>query len=127
MLKDDGDFLVRESSNSPGQFVLSGRQMGKVKHLLLVDPEGVVSVTGENSKFFSRMEVCAQIDHDVHLVYCSAGFWNIEKIEIEIICSFINCFTVASAFPAKLSGGWPSKCMMSHLGMYYNVSLHECK
>ncbi|XP_046357110.2 SHC-transforming protein 1-like isoform X1 [Haliotis rufescens] len=41
-LEHDGDFLVRESSNSPGQYVLSGRQNGQVKHLLLVDPEGVV-------------------------------------------------------------------------------------
>jgi len=38
----DGDFLVRESANSPGQYVLSGRRGGKVKHLLLIDPEGVV-------------------------------------------------------------------------------------
>ncbi|XP_041366256.1 SHC-transforming protein 1-like isoform X2 [Gigantopelta aegis] len=42
LLEEDGDFLVRESSNSPGQYVLSGRQHGHVKHLLLVDPEGVV-------------------------------------------------------------------------------------
>ena len=40
----DGDFLVRESANSPGQYVLSGRRGGKVKHLLLIDPEGVVSL-----------------------------------------------------------------------------------
>ncbi|KAK2183381.1 hypothetical protein NP493_314g01010 [Ridgeia piscesae] len=42
MLRNDGDFLVRESSNSTGQFVLSSRQDGHIKHLLLVDPEGVV-------------------------------------------------------------------------------------
>lgn len=44
-LEHDGDFLVRESNNSPGQYVLSGRQNGLVKHLLLVDPEGVVSAS----------------------------------------------------------------------------------
>ena len=43
LLVEDGDFLVRESSNSPGQYVLSGRQAGLIKHLLLVDPEGIVS------------------------------------------------------------------------------------
>ena len=43
MLRHDGDFLVRESSNTTGQFVLSSRQSGHIKHLLLVDPEGVVS------------------------------------------------------------------------------------
>lgn len=42
MLELDGDFLVRESSNSPRQFVLSGRQGGHIRHLLLVDPEGIV-------------------------------------------------------------------------------------
>lgn len=41
----DGDFLVRESQASPGQYVLTGMQGGHRKHLLLVDPEGVVSVS----------------------------------------------------------------------------------
>lgn len=42
LLKKDGDFLVRESTKSPGQFVLSGMHSGRIRHLLLVDPEGVV-------------------------------------------------------------------------------------
>ncbi|BFY97746.1 hypothetical protein BsWGS_00786 [Bradybaena similaris] len=42
LLEFDGDFLVRKSSNSPGQFVLSGKQAGAPRHLLLVDPEGIV-------------------------------------------------------------------------------------
>ncbi|XP_003784388.1 SHC-transforming protein 4 [Otolemur garnettii] len=42
LLVKDGDFLVRESTTSPGQFVLSGLQGGQAKHLLLVDPEGKV-------------------------------------------------------------------------------------
>ncbi|XP_025077554.1 SHC-transforming protein 1-like isoform X2 [Pomacea canaliculata] len=42
LLELDGDFLVRESSNSSNQFVLSGKQNGSIKHLLLVDPEGIV-------------------------------------------------------------------------------------
>jgi len=42
LLRYDGDFLVRESQQTPGQYVLTGMQgMGR-KHLLLVDPEGVV-------------------------------------------------------------------------------------
>lgn len=41
-LLHNGDFLVRESPTSPGQFVLSGRHDGDVKHLLLVDPDGRV-------------------------------------------------------------------------------------
>lgn len=42
LLREPGQFLVRESANSPGQFVLSGCQNGMVRHLLLVDPNGVV-------------------------------------------------------------------------------------
>ncbi|KAM9311883.1 SHC-transforming protein 4 [Gastrophryne carolinensis] len=38
----DGDFLVRESTSSVGQYVLSGLHEGHAKHLLLVDPEGKV-------------------------------------------------------------------------------------
>jgi len=42
LLKNEGDFLVRESQGSQGQYVLTGMQSGHHKHLLLVDPEGVV-------------------------------------------------------------------------------------
>ncbi|EZA56888.1 hypothetical protein DMN91_001339 [Ooceraea biroi] len=42
MLSRDGDFLVRESQGSPGQYVLTGMNNCTPKHLLLIDPEGVV-------------------------------------------------------------------------------------
>lgn len=42
MLTKNGDFLVRESQGSPGQYVLTGMNNGMSKHLLLIDPEGVV-------------------------------------------------------------------------------------
>lgn len=42
LLQKDGDFLVRESPASEGQYVLSGMQENTKKHLLLIDPEGVV-------------------------------------------------------------------------------------
>uniref|UniRef100_A0A8C8RT39 SHC-transforming protein 2 n=1 Tax=Pelusios castaneus TaxID=367368 RepID=A0A8C8RT39_9SAUR len=43
LLQMDGDFLVRDSITNPGQYVLTGMNSGQPKHLLLVDPEGVVS------------------------------------------------------------------------------------
>lgn len=43
LLRADGDFLVRDSITNPGQYVLTGMHAGQPKHLLLVDPEGVVS------------------------------------------------------------------------------------
>ncbi|XP_074491587.1 SHC-transforming protein 2 isoform X1 [Sebastes fasciatus] len=42
LLVRDGDFLVRESTTNTGQYVLTGMHCGLPKHLLLVDPEGVV-------------------------------------------------------------------------------------
>ncbi|KAI5086116.1 SHC-transforming protein 2 isoform X2, partial [Silurus meridionalis] len=42
LLLHDGDFLVRDSATNPGQYVLTGMHCGQPKHLLLVDPEGVV-------------------------------------------------------------------------------------
>ncbi|XP_053321484.1 SHC-transforming protein 4 [Spea bombifrons] len=42
LLITDGDFLVRESTSSASQYVLSGLHGGQPKHLLLVDPEGKV-------------------------------------------------------------------------------------
>lgn len=47
LLVMDGDFLVRESTTSPGQYVLSGLQGGQAKHLLLVDPEGKVGTIND--------------------------------------------------------------------------------
>lgn len=44
LLIHDGDFLVRDSATNPGQYVLTGMHCGLPKHLLLVDPEGVVSI-----------------------------------------------------------------------------------
>lgn len=45
----DGDFLVRESQGSPGQYVLTSMNDGTPKHLLLIDPEGVVSTSKKRS------------------------------------------------------------------------------
>ncbi|KAF5295920.1 hypothetical protein FQR65_LT10351 [Abscondita terminalis] len=47
LLQKDGDFLVRESPTSEGQYVLSGMQGNTKKHLLLIDPEGVTSELSE--------------------------------------------------------------------------------
>lgn len=44
LLRNDGDFLVRKSTTNPGSYVLTGMHNGLAKHLLLVDPEGTVSI-----------------------------------------------------------------------------------
>lgn len=53
LLQYDGDFLVRASTQQPNQFVLSGMQNGKKRHLLLINPEGQVrslsSLSGNDS------------------------------------------------------------------------------
>ncbi|WKX91791.1 hypothetical protein Q1695_010095 [Nippostrongylus brasiliensis] len=41
LLREDGDFLVRTSANSPGQFILDGMEQGKHRHILLIN-DGVV-------------------------------------------------------------------------------------
>jgi hypothetical protein len=42
LLTNNGDFLVRESVQARGQYILSAMQDGQPKHLLLVDPSGLV-------------------------------------------------------------------------------------
>ncbi len=44
LLVRDGEFLVRESSKKPGQYVLTGMALGKAQHLLLMDKHGKVGV-----------------------------------------------------------------------------------
>jgi len=51
----DGDFLVRESQGSSGQYVLTGMQSGIRKHLLLVDPEGVVRTKDKTFESVSHL------------------------------------------------------------------------
>lgn len=55
LLRDDGDFLVRKSSTNPGSYVLTGMHNGVAKHLLLVDPEGTVSM---DHSMFWMLIVC---------------------------------------------------------------------
>ena len=42
LLDKDGQFLIRESSKRPGQYVLTGMAKGQPQHLLLMDKEGKV-------------------------------------------------------------------------------------
>ncbi|ETN68849.1 hypothetical protein RB195_005205 [Necator americanus] len=45
LLQKDGDFLVRTSANSPGQFILDGMEQGKHRHILLINDGVVRTVT----------------------------------------------------------------------------------
>lgn len=60
LLKQDGDFLVRESQGKPGQYVLTGLQGQTPKHLLLIDPEGTVS-DYSNSNYIQFNSICFEI------------------------------------------------------------------
>ena len=42
LLEKDGQFLIRESSKRPGQYVLTGMANGQPQHLLLMDKDGKV-------------------------------------------------------------------------------------
>ena len=54
---------MRESTNSPGQYVLSGMHKGRIKHLLLVDPNGVVSsLHGHNTSDTNVIVVVSYIN-----------------------------------------------------------------
>ncbi|XP_070622508.1 SHC-transforming protein 1 isoform X8 [Erythrolamprus reginae] len=70
LLQANGDFLVRESTSTPGQYVLTGLQGGQPKHLLLVDPEGVVRTKDHRFESVSHL-----ISHhmDNRLPIISAG------------------------------------------------------
>ncbi|KAL1493433.1 hypothetical protein ABEB36_011489 [Hypothenemus hampei] len=69
LLQKDGDFLVRESANKPGQYVLSGMQDNNKKHLLLIDPEGVVRT---KDRTFSSVSHLIQFHFDHALPIISA-------------------------------------------------------
>lgn len=72
LLKKDGDFLVRKSPNSEGQFVLSGMQDNTKKHLLLVDPEGIVRILFNCflATIKDILRQSASIQFKMHDVFC---------------------------------------------------------
>uniref|UniRef100_A0A672Z0S0 SHC-transforming protein 1 n=1 Tax=Sphaeramia orbicularis TaxID=375764 RepID=A0A672Z0S0_9TELE len=70
LLSRDGDFLVRESGTTPGQYVLTGQQGGQPKHLLLVDPEGVVRTKDHRFESVSHL-ISYHMDNRLPIV--SAG------------------------------------------------------
>ncbi|XP_076826244.1 LOW QUALITY PROTEIN: SHC-transforming protein 1 [Brachyhypopomus gauderio] len=70
LLGRDGDFLVRESGTTPGQYVLTGQQGGQPKHLLLVDPEGVVRTKDHRFESVSHL-ISYHMDNRLPIV--SAG------------------------------------------------------
>ncbi|XP_068592238.1 SHC-transforming protein 1 isoform X2 [Cebidichthys violaceus] len=70
LLTRDGDFLVRESGTTAGQYVLTGQQGGQPKHLLLVDPEGVVRTKDHRFESVSHL-ISYHMDNRLPIV--SAG------------------------------------------------------
>jgi hypothetical protein len=82
----DGDFLVRESQGSPGQYVLTGMQGGLKKHLLLVDPEGVVSIL--TPSFMKYMK----LTHNGAVVHVYPHFFKSETPEQTSVSSLKICY-----------------------------------
>ncbi|XP_072134591.1 SHC-transforming protein 1-like isoform X3 [Mobula birostris] len=70
LLIKDGDFLVRESMTTSGQYVLTGLQGGQAKHLLLVDPEGMVRT---KDHIFDSINHLISYHMDNHLPIISSG------------------------------------------------------
>ncbi|XP_059498981.1 SHC-transforming protein 1 isoform X2 [Stegostoma tigrinum] len=70
LLLANGDFLVRESTTTPGQYVLTGLQSGQPKHLLLVDPEGVVRTKDHRFESVSHL-ISYHMDNQLPII--SAG------------------------------------------------------
>uniref|UniRef100_UPI00398F3A53 SHC-transforming protein 1 isoform X2 n=1 Tax=Pristiophorus japonicus TaxID=55135 RepID=UPI00398F3A53 len=70
LLQANGDFLVRESTTTPGQYVLTGLQNGQPKHLLLVDPEGVVRTKDHKFESVSHL-ISYHMDNQLPII--SAG------------------------------------------------------
>ena len=58
LLKRDGDYLVRKSNKADNQYILSGRYQGECRHILLVDPNGVV-----RTKDIVFNNICHLVDH----------------------------------------------------------------
>ncbi|XP_078424718.1 SHC-transforming protein 3 [Cetorhinus maximus] len=70
LLTTDGDFLVRKSTTNPGSYVLTGMHNGQAKHLLLVDPEGIVRTKDHIFESISHL-ICHHRDSNLPIV--SAG------------------------------------------------------
>ncbi|EHB07847.1 SHC-transforming protein 1 [Heterocephalus glaber] len=70
LLQLKGDFLVQESTTTPGQYVLNRLQSGQPKHLLLVDPEGVVRTKDHGLESVSHL-ISYHMDNPLPII--SAG------------------------------------------------------
>ncbi|XP_043569747.1 SHC-transforming protein 3-like isoform X1 [Chiloscyllium plagiosum] len=70
LLTTDGDFLVRKSTTNPGSYVLTGMHNGQSKHLLLVDPEGIVRT---KDHIFESISHLIYHHRDSNLPIVSAG------------------------------------------------------
>ncbi|XP_078730492.1 SHC-transforming protein 1-like isoform X1 [Lampetra fluviatilis] len=81
LVRRDGEFLVRASTSSRGQFVLTGSQGGLARHVLLVDPTGVVRTKDHR---FDSVSHLIRYHRDFRLPIISAGselclVWPVER------------------------------------------------
>eukprot|EP00794_Sanderia_malayensis_P009605 gene9605-10592_t len=81
LINKDGQFLVRESSSTKGQYVLCGMKDGQHRHLLLVDPQGQVRT---KDRTFSSVEELI-LYHKGHNIPIISGGSDVH-ISIEVSC-----------------------------------------
>uniref|UniRef100_A0A1I7ZEA2 SHC-transforming protein 1 n=1 Tax=Steinernema glaseri TaxID=37863 RepID=A0A1I7ZEA2_9BILA len=62
-LLQDGDYLVRQSENAPGQYVLSGMQANQPRHILLID-DGKVRTRDKEFESIIAL-ICFHRDHKI--------------------------------------------------------------
>ncbi|RXN05468.1 SHC-transforming 1 isoform X1 [Labeo rohita] len=99
LLTKDGDFLVRESGTTPGQYVLTGQQGGQPKHLLLVDPEGVVRTKDHRFESVSHL-ISYHMDNRLPII--SAGSETKKNTAEKII----DCKNDTSLAKLSTGGHW---------------------
>ncbi|CAB0018089.1 unnamed protein product [Nesidiocoris tenuis] len=119
----DGDFLVRESSTTIGQYILTGLQAGTKKHLLLIDPEGMLlknrAAEGLKEPALSCSEPLFEASRFAHLYQVVPGRYQVpgtkyhQVVRYEVVLStryLVPAWNRSCEYKPRPRGSWPSCC-----------------